>query len=187
MELIVCCTVSIIGHVLMAFSQSYLSCICSLSPWVYLELLVANTSMSLSVSRCYIKKRAEESKFVNPKNIIKCIKTTKIVCYLWSSIILCACVWFKIDSAIIECANVPFYEKNSNPYVYRSFASVNLILFFGQFLATIASEITLKRIFDARRSNKYHTNQSALTPWTNVGTNLDSNQKFQRNKIPKCE
>ena len=177
MELIVCFTMNIIGYVMMAFSQDILSCNFFLAPSFLLGFLAANTSMLLSVSRCYIKKRAVESKFVNPKSIITCIKNSKIICYIVLGIIHCCRLWFKAESLVIdECANVPFYEKNSNPYVLyvsRIFALVFALLLLIQFFASIASELTLKRIFDARRHNK---NNTELTLWSDVGENLDSYQ-----------
>ena len=177
MELIVCFTMNIIGYVMMAFSQDILSCNFFLAPSFLLGFLAANTSMLLSVSRCYVKKRAVESKFVNPKSIVTCIKNAKIICYIVLGIIYCCRLWFKAESLVIdECANVPFYEKNSNPfvlYVSRIFATVFALLLLIQFFASIASELTLKRIFDARRHNK---NDTVLTPWSDVGENLDSYQ-----------
>ena len=177
MELIFCFLMNIIGYVMMAFSQDTLSCNFFLAPSFLLGFLAANTSMLLSVSRCYVKKRAVGSKFVNPKSIITCIKNAKIICYVALGIIYCCRLWFKAESLVIdECANVPFYEKNSNPfvlYVSRIFALVFALLFLIQFFASIASELTLKRIFDARRHNK---NNTELTLWSDVGENLDSNQ-----------
>ena len=177
MELIICFTMNIIGYVMMAFSQNILSCNLFLAPSFLLGFLAANTSMLLSVSRCYVKKRAVESKFVNPKSIVTCIKNAKIICYIVLGIIYCCRLWFKAESLVIdECANVPFYEKNSNPYVLyvsRIFATVFALLLLIQFFASIASELTLKRIFDARRHNK---NDTVLTPWSDVGENLDSYQ-----------
>ena len=162
---------------MMAFSQDILSCNFFLAPSFLLGFLAANTSMLLSVSRCYVKKRAVESKFVNPKSIVTCIKNAKIICYIVLGIIYCCRLWFKAESLVIdECANVPFYEKNSNPYVLylsRIFGLVFALLFLIQFFASIAAELTMKRIFDARRCNK---NNTVLTPWSDVGENLDSYQ-----------
>ena len=118
-----------------------------------------------------------ESKFVNPKSIITCIKTAKIICYIVLAIIHCFRLWFKAESLVIdECANVPFYEKNSNPYVLyvsRIFALFFSLVLLIQYFASIASELNLKRIFDAKRANK---NNTELTLWSDVGENLDSYQ-----------
>ena len=147
MELILCFTLNIIGHVMMAFSQNYLACSLTLQPLLPLGFFSANTSMFLSVSRCYIKKRAEESKFVNPKKIVTWIKKTKIVCYI---VVFCLFVCLlNPHLGIHECANVPFYEINSKPYVFYTSVLVCAILLVIQFLVSIASELTLNRCFIA--------------------------------------
>ena len=157
----------------MAFFQNYLSCSFSIQPLRNIIFLAANTSMLMSVSRCYVKKRAEELKFVNPDNVVTCIKVTKIICYIVLGIMCFTPIWFKSESKIVdECANAPFYELIER--TLRTYASMStLLLTFFQFLASIVSELTLKRIFDARRKNK-NKNQSKLTMWTEVGANLDS-------------
>lgn len=82
-------------------------------------------------------------------------------------------IWFNSESEIVnECANTPFYDLKEQRMTYYTSKFILLLTFF-QFLASIVSELTLKRIFDARRKNK-DRNQSTLTIWSDVGTNLDS-------------
>ena len=173
MELIICYTINIFGNITMAYSQSYFACSLSIQPLRNIIFFAGNTSMFLSVSRCFVKRRAEESKFVNPDNVVACIKCFKIICYIVLGIMCFTPIWFNSESEIVdECANTPFYKLNEQ--TMRKYASMFTLLFtFFQFLASIVSELTLKRIFDARRKNR---NQSTLTIWSDVGTNLDSDK-----------
>ena len=72
-ELILCFTTCLIGHMILPFFQNILSCFLSLSPPWILNHISTNTAMCISSIRYYTKYKAVQSEIVPPEYSISFI------------------------------------------------------------------------------------------------------------------
>ena len=81
-EMILCFTTCLIGHIILPFFQNIWSCSLIIRPAWILYYLCTNTAMCISIIRYYIKFKATQSEIVELEDAVTFIKLNKVFSYL---------------------------------------------------------------------------------------------------------